>query len=144
MTIDAIMQKVEGRLVPETGYDAELIDSLPLNKPLRCRITQSRSDRHQRWYWKMLSIVVQNTELFHTAEALHLFLKIRTGFVDHIKLHNGDVVLIPESTSFASMDQTRFKQYVDAAKEVIVTDVLPGTTIDEIMRERMTSWVHVP
>lgn len=133
MPVDVICQKIEGRLVPETGYDAELMDQLPVGVGLRCKITQNRSNPHHRWYWKMLSIVAENTEQFPTAEGLHFFLKIRTGFVDHIKLHSGEIVLIPESTSFASMDQTRFKQYVDAAKEVITTDVLPGTTIAEIM-----------
>jgi hypothetical protein len=135
MPIDVIMHKMEGRLVPATSYDAELVDSLPLNKDLRCKITVSRSDPHQRWYWKMLSKVVENTEMFATSEALHLFLKVRTGFVDCIKIHTGETVIIPESTSYGSMDQTRFKQYTDAALEVIVTDVLLGTTIDEIMSE---------
>jgi len=135
MPVDVVMQKMEGRLVPVSGYDAELIDGLPLDKDLRCKITIARSDKQQRFYWVMLSKVVENTDSFSTTEALHFFIRVRTGFVDHIKLHSGETVIVPESTSYGSMDGTRFKQYLDAALEVIVADVLPGTTITELMGE---------
>ena len=134
MATEIIMQKVLGRLVPETGYDAELLDALPSGKSLRCKVTQLRSDPHQRFYWKMLSIVVQNTE-FPTSEALHFFLRIRTGRVDHVTLRNGEAHLIPKSTSYGSMDQRDFLEYTEAAKEVICTEVMPGVTIDELLGE---------
>jgi hypothetical protein len=133
MPIDVIMQKVEGRLVPRTNYDAELIDELPLGKDLRCKITVSRSEPLHRWYWLVLSKVVDNTDQFTTTESLHFFLKIRSGRIQKIELHDGSAVLLPKSTSFGSMDDTEFKAYVEDVKQIITQDILVGTTIDELM-----------
>lgn len=134
MPIDIYCQKIDGRLIPETGFDAEQMDKLPRGKPVRCRITQPRSDGQQRWYWKLLSRVAENTE-FPDAEAVHFYLRMRVGLYDHVVINAMEHAVVPRSTAYGAMDQTDFNNYVEQAVHVIETVILPGVTVDEALND---------
>lgn len=118
-------------LVPETRFDLDQLQSLPANKSLKCKITQSRNDSQQRLYWRILALVVHNTD-WPSAEALHHYLRVKTGRVDYIKVTETETHIVPKSTSYGAMDNTEFASYLYDALNAIVTHVMPGTTIAEL------------
>lgn len=136
MATELYVQKQGWHLVPVNRIDAEALDKIKTGATVKCVLTQPRSVPQHRYYWRILSVVKENTEAFPTTESLHFYLKIKCGYVDHIRVNMNETVLVPQSTSFSAMDQTTFKEYFDAAMHVIETDILPGVTVDALMGEQ--------
>lgn len=136
MPVEIYMAKHGDRLVPETAYDAEQLDKVSSAKPIKCRITQPRSDDQQRLYWKILGLTAANTDNWPNAEALHFYLRVKLGYVKEIRVNMNEVFLVPKSTAYGAMDQADFNEYVTRAFDLISTDILPGVTVSELMGER--------
>ncbi|MCA1458038.1 hypothetical protein I6F35_33435 [Bradyrhizobium sp. BRP22] len=124
-----LLIRVQGtHLVPGTAGDQELIDGLPQGKEFVAKLTSAskRSILQNRFYWKLLGVVVENQEFYRAAEQLHFWLKIKLGYVEHIEFHDNRMVTRVASTSFERMDSDDFKRYLDAAITVICEEIIPG------------------
>jgi hypothetical protein len=53
-------------------------------------------------------------------------IKLATGLFDIGKTVDGVPYVVPQSISFASMDQNRFEQWYEKALDVIMTKIVPG------------------
>ena len=122
--------------MPVTAGDQELISGLP-QKPFVARLTSAsaRSILQNRFYWALLGKVVENSEHYHGSEGLHFFLKVRLGYVEQIEFHNGKMITRVASTSFERMDDHDFKTFLDAAIDVIVTEIIPRLPRTDLIHE---------
>ena len=120
------------RLLPEdsTTFDAlakcrhgSVLQADSLRKP--------RSLPRHRFYWKALSEIVAATECAPTAEHLHAALKIGTGYAMPVKLQDGTLVWVPDSTSFEAMDDAEFAKFMDAATKWTAENL--GISLSDIM-----------
>ena len=97
-------------------------------------IARNRSLPQHKMYWAVLTKVVEHAPgEWRTPEALHEVLKVATGRVETVKLLDGRLVKIPQSTSFAEMGQDAFNEYSAAAFQVICDEILDGMSVDEFM-----------
>ncbi len=133
-----LTHKGDGWFRARDGLDKRLaIENLKPEARVRAKITQPRNEGHHRLYWKVLSLVCDNTDAFPSTEGLHSWLKIKAGYVDHIRIGDNETIVVPQSTSFAAMDQAAFDQYFEVAMHIIETEVLPGIGHEELLSEAL-------
>ena len=127
-------------LVPDMGEDhATLVESVRAGALLKCEITQPRRPKRHKLYWATLRNVVASTALgdtFPTTTHLHKSLLLTLGY--HSTVHNlvtGEVFLVPDSTSWARMDETTFSEYLGRAFATLAD----ATGIDPLTLTRGTA-----
>ena len=115
------MKRAGSKLVPVSQMDEEVLGIYCKDgEQVKVRITKPRSLPYNRWWWALLQIVSENLETYYTPEKLHLYLKIATGAIDAVHIHDdGTPVYVVRSTSFAKMDRTEFRRHVESALDVI-------------------------
>ncbi len=95
-------------------------------------VRRSRSAEQHRLFWAVLQHVAEAGH-FETPEKLLAAVKLALGRYDLMKLPNGKVVPVLQSISFGAMDQDDFQRFMDEALRVICRDVVPGTTVEELL-----------
>ncbi|MDX5592537.1 hypothetical protein [Pseudovibrio sp. SPO723] len=103
-------------LFPASQYDAERLGQFKEGSQVSCStLSQKRSIPHHRRYWVGLSEIVRATECAPNAEKLHQAIKLALGYVSPVVTASGDVVRVPDSTSFSQMDEKSFQQFTNQA-----------------------------
>ena len=98
------------------------------------KVSKPRSLAQHRLFWSVLTHVSDATA-YDGPEQLLVALKVALGRFDLMKLPNGKVVPVPQSVAFASMPGDEFRRFFDDAMNLICRDVLPGVSVDEILRD---------
>lgn len=124
--MQSVFVKPEGQtLVPNTAYDAEIIDGLA-HGVFRAQLTRPRSSPQNSLYWVTLQGVIEQTALgerYPTSRHLHKALLLRTGFTQEVATLDGDVALTPDSTAFDKMSHAQFTEYFNRAMAVLAEAV---------------------
>ena len=90
-------------------------------------IRKPRSVQHHRKFWKLLEIVKANSDDFDTEEGVLYALKAALGRGQWITVPKASRPLfVPESISFASMDQAEFAAFYKDAVEVVLKYWIPA------------------
>ena len=119
MGVELVLQRHGDKLLPASEADAEMLKAaVSEGSHVRARLWIPRNLPFHRWFWALLDIVSSNHEIYDNPQKLHIFLKLNTGEVELFKI-GSETIMVPKSTSFARMDQTSFKVYVDRALKVI-------------------------
>jgi hypothetical protein len=130
-----LVRKVEGKLVAHAPYDEAMLDRFQDNVPLRIQLAQPRSGPRHRLYRVILRIIVENTHLFTTEDALHKTLLVACGLVEPVITTRGEIIMCPSSTAFEAMPEEEFKPYFDEAMQVIASEIIPGIDLEELLSE---------
>ena len=121
-----LMQRRGAFLVPQAPIDGEMLEAFPAGKPLKVVVTQPRNIKPHRLYFAMLKLVADNMQGPATKEALHEWIKLKTGVSVAIPLRSGKVDLVPGSIAFDKMNDDEFRVFLEAAKTLIVEHLIPG------------------
>jgi hypothetical protein len=81
-----------------------------------------RSPKFHRWFFVVVSRIFENQEQFAKEEHLLDWIKVGAG---HCVFHpgpDGRMVAIPESISWERLDETEFREFVDAAWAFLRTE----------------------
>lgn len=104
------------RLVPESAYDEELLDAVPVDTLFSLRQEARRSGRLHRTYWKALGEIVKATGNWPTAHHLHDDLMWDLGYITTRIGLDGRPRLVRDSIAYDQMPtDTEFRPYFDAA-----------------------------
>lgn len=100
-------------------------------------LKKSRLHKSLRRYWKLVQLVLDNSEQFKTKEQVHEFLKRRSGHVITIvSKSTGEVFELADSIDYDSIeDEAEFQEIWRRVVDVVCTDILPGVTEAEIEHE---------
>jgi len=109
------MVRTGGGLAPASSLDAELLDGVKMGATVEVAIRQTRSRKMHRAYWAAAARVVENVEGYPSTEHLHEATKMELGYVRRLRLMDGTLTYVPDSTAFAAMDQRQFKTFCDKA-----------------------------
>jgi hypothetical protein len=105
-------------LVPETAYDAELLDGYPFDHLFVLKPEARRSGKLHRTYWKALTEAVNATGIRPNAEKLHDALMWDLGYITVDVGFDGQPRLVRDSIAFDNMpSDAQFKPYFDAAMQ---------------------------
>ena len=118
-----------------TGYQ-----HLPEDEPLkikdgtivRCEIVRQRNPRHHRKLFALLNLVFRSQEKYSNLEDLLVEFKLKAGWYEEHITMNGDIIYIPKSINFASMEQDRFNEFYSRAIDIALKDFMPDATESEI------------
>lgn len=112
-------------LVPVAGTDAEVVAGLSRHAR-RATLTMPRNGRRHRLYWATLSNVIRNTRLgdrYARAEHLHKALLLGTGHCAEMHTLDGEVLRVPDSTSYSKMGEDEFGEYFEKAMALLAQEL---------------------
>lgn len=106
---------------------------------LRMEWARPRHGKHHRKFFALLQLVADNSEVYDTAEKALVAVKLVTGHFD-LMVHpeTGEILQIPRSISYDSMEQGEFDAFYSAAIDAVLRHILP--TMD---RERADQLMDV-
>lgn len=136
MAIDVILKKVSTRLeaatashvmlVPTDARGIEVIHEIGTNEEVRCVITRPRNLKHHRKFFALIGVVFKAQGFYATQENMLDDIKLAIGHSRQFIGHDGLIRIIPNSISFANMDQSEFEQFYNKAVEFILSKILPA------------------
>lgn len=124
--IDArLFRRRDGVLVPVDRAARDWLSTLDDNRAVMVSVRRPRNPDHHRLLFALLNLVVESTDKWPDVDTLLHDLKLATGLVEkHVNGITGEIVVRPQSISFAAMDQKRFRQWFDRATFLIAAEVL--------------------
>lgn len=134
MATTIMLKKLEKTFVPIDPIGAAELDKLDDYAIVKASITVPRNPKQHNFYFALLKLVCENMEEPLTVEALKEYLKIKLNHVEVIE-YKGEVVKLPKSINFASMDQTAFKDYFDRSLNFICAEIIPGLSETKVRNE---------
>lgn len=137
MAVELIVQRQGPRLVGVTLSDAEAIEALSREVDYRAKITRAvgRSIKHHRLLFGLIKVIRDSYPEPLTDKAVLGALKLLTGHVEPLRLQSGQIVLIPSSINFESMDQDEFNVWFQRAVEAMCREFVPGLSKADAVRE---------
>lgn len=143
-----IVCRKRGRtLVPVDEDGLALFARLKDGRDVMVDVTASRNTRHHRLFFTMLRFIQLHSPRMCRVpiQKMRGVLLIATGHCDTIvDAETGKVGYMPHSMSFASMDQTSFNQFFDAAISVITNRWMPPGTLPEDVRRELVEMCDGP
>lgn len=119
-----IVRKTGGTLSPVSAWDAELLDGFPANAEFDLVLRSPRSARHSSMYWAQLGLIVKATGAFATAEKMHVWIKVKLGYVAPIFGPKGEVIgMSVDSAAFDKMNQADFNVFYERAVELVAREM---------------------
>lgn len=131
-----VLVKRDGGLFPVDDEGKAEIDRLAPGKECLAEIRTPRNVRQHRLFFKLLQVLVENSDDFDDIDDALIRVKIATHEVDvKIEKDTGTAYFVPRSIAFASMDGTRFGRLFDRALYVITERWLVGMDRDELRQQ---------
>lgn len=121
------MRRTKAALVPVGAFDDERLEQYPEGSIVEVTIKRRRSNPQNALYWATLAKVVEATGSYPTAEKLHEAIKMALGYTMPVKMLDGTIMYLPDSTAFARMDAAAYKVFFDKAVELL--NRLTGTDV---------------
>ena len=130
-------RKRRNSLVPADFRGDEWMASVKDGAEVIVRISKPRNPKFHRLAFGLLRLVIENTD-HRWPDENHLLrdLKEATGLGEHVvNALTGQIRFLEGSISFASMDQDKFKAWMDQAVTILATQILrtePQALLDEV------------
>lgn len=136
MATEIILIKEGNMVIPATEHDAELWRNVS-NRAVTVIVKQTRNLGHHRWWWTLVEKVRSAKAPHKTRGQVNDDLKIMAGFAVVAESLDGKTRAYPESISFGSMGQDRFRSFTRATGMVAANllGVDPETLGVEIDRD---------
>jgi hypothetical protein len=131
-------------LAPVDDEGMEILQSIADGREVMVDVKQARNPRQHRLFFKMLGLLVDNSDLFNTIQQALTAVKMGTGEADPVvDAETGEVFWVLRSINFESCDQARFNRIFDASLKLICTKWLVGTE-ENTLREELFRLVDGP
>lgn len=109
--------------VPETAFDAEEWDRLPIGATVSIAPMSARGHEQLAFYWMVLKAVVDATGRWPTKEKLHNAIKWELQYVDVDYTITGIPRLTVDSISLEAMDDDERRTFMDQAWALIADTI---------------------
>ena len=117
--------KVLGKLQPVDEVGEAVLRRFKQREIVVIELTKPRNLQFHRKLMAMLNIILANQEHYTSIEDLLAVCKIRIGHTRKIQTTKG-IYEVPESISFAAMDDIAFGNFYDRACNWVCSEVIPG------------------
>lgn len=107
---------------------------------IRMEWARPRHGKHHRKFFALLQLVAENSETYDTVEKALVAIKLVTGYCDPV-IHpeTGELLPVPRSISYDSMEQDEFDKFYSAAIDGVLRHILPH--LDEEKAERLIDMI---
>lgn len=120
-------------LLPSDAYTSRIISELPQDALVRVRATRPRNRKHHNLWHVLCQTLADNSS--YTKRQIEQLLKRAAGAYEEVRLKDGSVAVIYESTSWDSMDQDEFGDFYNRVSDFIASDIIPSINADTLRRE---------
>lgn len=100
-----------------------------------CEIKKARNPKHHRQYFALLHLVFDNQEKYRHFEHFRKAVQVAAGHVDELITLEGEVLLIPKSVDYASLDEIEFSKVFSETMAVCVDHFLKGVDLNYLRDE---------
>lgn len=118
-------------LVPASEYDLDRLSRYRIGSHLMCTIEQPRDERLNRRLHGLINKVA--LAIGEEPESLKWWLKLECGLRRGINHFDGSTSIEPLSLS--DLDQAEFSAFYDKVCEIIVTRIIPGADIEDLLND---------
>ena len=115
--------------------DEEAIKRIPDGEVFKVKIHRSRNPDQHRRYFAMLKFVLDNNDKYTNITDLLTEIKIKVGHYEEYITKHGELVYVPKSIDFDSMDEDEFMRFFSLSIDVIIGNFL-GVGSDEQLNDR--------
>ena len=98
-------------------------------------IRKARNPTNHRHYFALLSLVFQNQERYTSMEQFRTAVQIAAGHVEQLITLEGEVMLMPKSIDYSSLDDIEFDKVFGEVMRVCVEYFLQGVKLDDLRAE---------
>lgn len=121
------------------------LETMKPGRWLRFEWKSPRNGAHHRKFFALLQLVAENSETYDTPEKALVAVKLAAGFFDpFIDPRTGEIVPVPHSISYESMEQEDFERFYAAALDGVLRVILPTmpkTTADRLLDMIVDGWI---
>lgn len=111
------LKRVGNTLVPDGDDSGAEFAKLPFAKVLQAEVKHPRNVAHHRLYWALVHRIA--AAIGAEPENVSDLLKIETGHCTIIRSKKYGEIRLPQSISFAKMDQSQFHDFFEACVRII-------------------------
>lgn len=126
---ELIMEKREDALLPtdDDGYQA--MRRMSEGSLVKVNFSVPRSVRQLRLYHAMIKVVFEHQReprLYATRDDLRAGINLALGHSHEVRnILTGEIRTIPNSVAFGAMDDIAFREYFEAFKHLVLSQILP-------------------
>lgn len=115
------------RIIPATERDVDRLAAFRVGDMLPVQTHgKPRNGGNHRRFFAMVRFIAENHPLFTTEEDVLVELKLRAGhYREHIT-SDGEIVYIPKSIDYETLDEVEFREFFDKAITAATADMLPN------------------
>jgi hypothetical protein len=137
-----LVKRPDSCLEPDTDLDREHLRKVKIGSVLSVEAKKPRNSQHHRKLFKLLDLMFQNQQRYTSVEHMLVDIKIKAGHFDEYITREGQLVYVPKSISYGSMEQHDFERFYDRVLDIAVgdPDYLQGMTkqqLESAVMERM-------
>lgn len=116
------------------------LETMKAGKWLRIESSSPRNGAHHRKFMALLQLVTENSEVYDTVEKALVAVKLIVGhFEPAIHPQTGELIQVPKSIAYESMDQEAFDAFYSAAIDGVLRYILPQ--LDKEKAERLLEMI---
>lgn len=131
-----LMTRTLSGLAPDDESATAVLRRIKPGDVVRVEVRRPRNLSAHRRFFALVNLVYTNSEKFPSPDVARRVLTCRAGHaLPYIIESTGEVLLIPESISFANMDQDEFDAFWQRVVKVVCEEILPGVTEADIEAE---------
>ena len=109
-------------LVPEMQYDCRALEGIVPGQRVKVELKQWRNLSRLRAYWATLRDCVDATGCAPTPEALDAYVRPAVGYVDAIRLRNGQMVGIARPINTRKCEEPEMIEFFEAVNELLARE----------------------
>jgi hypothetical protein len=130
------LQRTVGGLRPCDDMGVEALRKIKVGEVVQCEITRPRNLAHHRKFWALLNTFWAATGDWSSPYGVLIELKVRLGHVQEVLIREtGEMVKVPKSISFASMDQGEFDVFYERCIQALCA--MGGGIEEEALRQEV-------
>jgi len=128
------LRKTLSGFVPADEPSLEVARKFKLNEVYRADVVKPRSYRHHKLIMALLNLTYANQDLYTDFEMFRKAVAVAAGHVDELVTVDGEVIRLPRSINYDTLDEIEFTK-VAGAMMTVCCRLLKGIGADELEAE---------
>lgn len=129
-----LRKRLDGALYPMDEEAESALKRLKAGKDCWCEIKVARDPVQHRRYFGLLTLTFENQERYTNIEHFRKAVQIKAGHVEELITLDGEVLLMPKSIAWGSLDQLEFDMLFGQVMRVCA-DILGMEGLHELEQE---------
>ena len=128
--IEMVLTATPSGFIPQPEAWEAYEEAFTMGEDYLSKVSQPRNLGNHRRFYKFLDALYDRQEVYTNKEDLRTELKLRSGhYKEHINV-KGDIMYIPKSMDFATLDELEFKQFFSKCIDVALKHFLKCSEVE--------------